>query len=143
MRHKKLEEILLLLRDDLLDGPVPVVTRPLGYLMPESTFRTWDFVDGGDLGEVANSLAEAVSTYGEPFIATYSDWGTLSRDLEKSDLLLEHEKAMTLPVVAAMNAETGRATKMVELELDGLRGRDDAYAEAYRNFAVKFFEMPF
>lgn len=131
-------EIERSLRDDIPRKPRPIVSRPLGYLMPEKSFRAWEFQRDGDNDIISTSLAEAVKSYGEPFLEEYSDWENFSLKVESSGLLMEHEREKTLPIILAINGDLTRARKMIANELARVSGHDDMYAQSYRDFADKF-----
>jgi hypothetical protein len=118
--------------------PIPSVSRPLGYLMPDRTFRQWDFAAGGNWAAVAGDLADAVATYGQPFIEKWSDWETFSSEVEGAGLLLDVEKFIVLPIVAAIDGDRARAERLIQQELDRVGGSSDAYAKSFREFARKF-----
>lgn len=128
------------LRDDILSELAPVVSRPLGYLMPEHSLRVWRFTQGEDAESQATSISEAVNVYGEPFIDAYGDWDRFSRKIESAGLLAEHERKKVLPIIFAMNGDTERALGIVAEERSRVLGLDDMYARSYRDFAGKFFD---
>jgi hypothetical protein len=141
VRFAHLEEIMLQLRDDLPKKPMPVTSKPLGYLMPEKAYRAWDFVEGGDHERVAQSLAAAVRDYGEPYIAVNANWDTFSRAVGGVGFLVEHERAKILPVVRVINGDREEGRYLVESELGRIADSDDVYAQSYRSFAARFGEM--
>ncbi|MFF4654441.1 hypothetical protein [Streptomyces sp. NPDC001381] len=140
VRFDRLDEVMRALRDDLPKEPMPVISRPLGYLMPENSFRLWEFRQGRDVQSVAESMARAVSEYGEPFMKKYSEWVNFSRDLEAPGLLMEHERAKVLPVVRALDGRVEVARGVVADELARISGMSDVYAQSYRAFAEKFLD---
>ncbi|WP_329179189.1 hypothetical protein [Streptomyces sp. NBC_01477] len=133
-------EISRALMGDVPPGPVPVVSRPLGYLMPENSFRVWRFTQGEDPDLQARSIADAVRVYGETFIDAYGDWGRFSREIESAGLLADHERKKVLPIIFAMNGDTEQALEIVAEEQSRVLGLDDMYARSYRDFAGKFFD---
>jgi hypothetical protein len=140
MYFARLAEIESVLRDDIPDKPMPAMSMPLGYLMPDRMFRQWEFPQGGDLALIAQSLADAVQAYGQPYIGKYADWDTFSHDVvESPNMLMEHERAKTLPLVLAINGKLEEAKRIVERELDSVSGVEGVYAQSYRDFADKFF----
>lgn len=133
-------QIASALRDDIPRKPMPIISKPLGYLMPEKSFRVWEFRQGGDSEKTAASLSDAVRTYGEPFVEKYADWDNFSREIESAGLLMEHEKAKSLPLILAINDDLERARSMVESELVRVASLEDMYARSYRDFADKFID---
>jgi hypothetical protein len=139
VRFAYLEELQVALRDDVpRSKPMPVISKPLGYLMPEKSFRSWEFAQGDDTGQVAASLAGAVRQYGEPYISQYSDWAMLSRHIGETGFLAEHERAKILPLVHEINGNHREARFIIENELQRIADSDDMYAQSYRKFAEKF-----
>ncbi|MBV1853942.1 hypothetical protein [Catellatospora tritici] len=136
VRHRSLEAILV----STAGWPAPVasVCRPLGYLTPQNTFLQWDFSATDDLTAVAEDLATAVATYGQPFIDKWSDWDAFSRDVADSGLLLDHDRHLVLPAVAAVNGDCEQADHLIRQELDRTAGGQDAYSKGYRDFAQRF-----
>ncbi|MEU6848592.1 hypothetical protein ABZ901_01430 [Actinacidiphila alni] len=133
-------EIARALRADIPRKPTPIISKPLGYLMPENSFRAWEFPQGGDSERIATSLADSVRIYGEPFIERYATWDFFSREIESSEFLMEHEKAKSLPIIFAINGDLAQANSIVESELARVSDLDDIYARSYRDFAGKFFD---
>jgi hypothetical protein len=141
VRHIPLEAALVELAG--WKPPVASISRPLGYLMPQNTFAQWDFVLGDDLTSVAADLARTVAEFGQPFIDRWSDWKRFSSDVGDSGLLLDLERYIVLPIVAALNGERAAADDLVQQELARTGGSEDAYAKAYRAFAEKFSKKSF
>lgn len=135
VRHVQLERALV----DLAGWPPPVacVSRPLGYLMPQSTFVQWEFSSSGDVAAVAADLAEAVSAYGQPFIDKWSDWERFSTDIANSALLLDNQKFFIMPLIAVINNDHAAARNWLQQELDRIGDKSDVYANSYREFAQK------
>ncbi|MFD0206241.1 MULTISPECIES: hypothetical protein [Saccharothrix] len=139
VRFASVEDIMLTIRDDIPRTPMPVVSRPLGYLMPERTFRTWEFQRDGNIEQVAASLVSAVKQYGIPYIDTYADWRVFCHSVELPGFLLPHEKAKVIPVVPALNKQLDEAREVVRTELTAVADSDGVYAQSYRDFAEKLF----
>jgi len=62
---------------------------------------------------VAEDLATAVVTYGQPFIDHWSDWNTFSREVATSGLLLDNVRFFMLPAVAAVNGDYELADRLI------------------------------
>jgi hypothetical protein len=139
VRHGPLEKLLV----DLAgwSAPVAVPNRPLGYLTPRNDFVQWEFPAGGDLAAIAADLAGSVATYGQPFIDTWSDWSYLSANIADAGGLLDVERFLVLPLIAALNGERAAAEALVQQELDRIGGSEDMYAVSYREFARKFAKI--
>lgn len=138
VRHLPLERVLV----ELAGWPAPVacVSQPLGYMTPQNTFVQWEFSAGDDLAVKAEDLAAAVATHGQPFIEKWAKWKTFSSEISDSGLLLENQRSIVLPLVAALNGNRDAANSLVRIELDRIGDALDAYSRAYREFARKFAE---
>jgi hypothetical protein len=141
VRHVPVERALV----ELAEWPSPVasVSKPIGYLMPQSSFVQWDFVAGGDYSSIAEDLARTVSLYGQPFIEKWSDWELFSAEVASSGLLLENEKSFVLPVVLAINGDRLGAEQLVRQELERVGDALDVYSQSYRKFAERFAQKEF
>jgi hypothetical protein len=140
-RHVPLEAALVELAG--WKPPVASISRPLGYLMPQNIFAQWDFLLGDELTHVAIDLAGTVAQFGQPFIDRWSDWKRFSSDVGDSGLLLDLERYVVLPIVAALNGDRAAADQLVGHELERIGDSEDAYAKAYRAFAEKFSKKSF
>ena len=141
VRHVPLEKALIELAG--WEAPVACVSKPLGYLMPQNTFLQWDFPATGDLTAIAEDLAKAVAEYGRPFIDKWADWKTFSEEISDSGLLLETQRFLVLPLVAAINGDRQNAELLIRHELDRVGNAPDVYSSSYRTFAQKFATKTF
>lgn len=138
VRHQKLEAELLELVNNAAKPPIPSVTRPLGYLMPEGRFKTWRFVAGGDTAETAVDMALAVRDYGLTFIENYSDWGSFCMLLDEGDLLLRNQASKIRPIAHALSGDLETASQLIRAELTEVESKSDVYSRSYREFAKRF-----
>lgn len=138
VRHKPLERALANLCDDLPTGPLPAVTRQLGYLMPERSFRTWVFSLGKEVEPVAREIEEAIAQYGLPFIEKFSQWSIFSAEIESCGLVMEHMRLKFFPTVRALNGDIHSARELVRTEAFRIGESEDFYAASYRRFAERF-----
>lgn len=136
VRHVPVEVAMLEL--DNRRPPLPSISMPLGYLMPEQSLRQWRFAPSAHLTAMAEDLADAVARFGQVFINKYSDWDVFSSDIEKPGLLSEHDVAKVAPIVYALNGELAGANQRIYSELSKISDRAGMYAISYRKFAIKF-----
>ena len=120
-------------------APVPIVTKPLGYLMPSQSFRQWEFDAGADLSAPAEDLAAAVNIFGQPFIEKWSSPATLVDELDSSELLLAVKRWITVPIVHAVYGDKEIGRQLVEQEVIRVQGKEDLYSKNYMGFAERFF----
>ncbi|WP_434450561.1 hypothetical protein [Lentzea sp. E54] len=117
----------------------PVVSSPLGYLMPEKPCWRWTFEPGGDHAAIASSLVSAVQKHGQPYIDKYAKWDTLSRELVgKPESLLDFERARKLAIIHVINGNTSAATEVLDREGERVAENQDVYARHYRAHAHRF-----
>jgi hypothetical protein len=138
VRHEALERVLIELSEDLPASPLPIVTRPLRYLMPEKSFRTWMFNAGEEPAPIASEIAEAVTRYGRSFVEKFVDWTVFSAEIESCGFVQEHMKLKIFPIVRALNGDIDSASRMVTAELARVGQSEDFYAKSYRYFASGF-----
>ncbi|MBG0824944.1 hypothetical protein HS048_30050 [Planomonospora sp. ID91781] len=118
----------------------PTLFSPLGYLMPESAYREWRFSRDGDHRSTAQEIASAVMRYGGPFIEWWADWRNFSERVHESDLLLDVDRFVIIPIVRALDGDVPGARDMVDQEVARLDsvGAEDVYARHYRAFSERF-----
>lgn len=141
VRHVQLEKALVELAG--WKAPVACVSKPLGYLMPQNAFVQWDFLAGGDLASIAEDLAHAVATYGQPFIDEWANWDKFSAGVAQSELLPQNERFFVLPLVAAINGDRLGAESLIRQELDRVGDAADVYSKGYRAFSDKLMLRAF
>ncbi|MEV4179639.1 MULTISPECIES: hypothetical protein [unclassified Nonomuraea] len=136
--HDRVQEQITELNPEFDRRGQPLVSQNLGYLMPEKTYRTWDFYQQKDPRGPAAELAAALSAYGSSFIDTWADWSDLSERIEHTDLLTDDEKYVVIPVVRALNGDLSGALRMVDGKHEQIGHSQDLYASFYRKYAESF-----
>ncbi|MFI6101280.1 hypothetical protein ACIA8G_37525 [Lentzea sp. NPDC051213] len=117
----------------------PLVSAPVGYLMPEKPCWRWTFTPGGDHAAVASSLVSAVLKHGRPYIDKYAKWDALSRELvAKPESLLDFERARKLAIIHLLNGNVGAAREVLRKERERVVDCVDVSARSYRAFAHRF-----
>lgn len=137
IRHIGVERLMVKL--DNRTAPYPVISSPLGYLLPDAKYRTWTFPTSQDLTNTAADLAAAVGTYGAPFIERNARWDALTAAAEQ--YLLNVNKPKVLAVIALLAGKRETAVTIVENELGRIADKSDAYAENYRRFAAALLRL--
>ncbi|MFI7688803.1 hypothetical protein ACIBQ6_07000 [Nonomuraea sp. NPDC049655] len=87
--HERVQKVLAELDPRTDRRGQPLISRNLGYLTPERTYRTWTFGRDGDLDAVAADLAGALDRNGMPFIDDLSGWERFSAEIETTELLFD------------------------------------------------------
>ncbi|MGW0810736.1 hypothetical protein [Nonomuraea sp. NPDC002799] len=136
--HERIQETISELNPEFDRRGQPVVSCNLGCLTPEKTYRTWDFHRGGDPRGVAVDLAETLSVHARSFIDLWADWSELSERIADTDLLVDDEKYVVVPVVRALNGEVASALRMIDEKKRQVADSQDVYASFYRKYAESF-----
>lgn len=136
VRHQELERIVAELSHQKPHAyQPPTISTPIGYIMPEQSYRAWYFSDAASAPDVAASMAEAIRTHGLPYMR---DSVTLDALIEQMRANRGHQLEMRLPVAYQLRGEPDAARALVEEELTKLGDRSDAAAENFRGFAALF-----
>ncbi|GAT70884.1 hypothetical protein PS9374_06572 [Planomonospora sphaerica] len=140
VRHDKVQEAWAELdaNSDILKSPT--LFSPLGYLMPEPAYREWRFSRDGDHRSTAREITSSVMQYGGPFIERWADWRNFSEGIHETDLLLDVNRFIIIPIVRAFDGDVLGAKDMVDQEVARLdsMSSEDVYAKRYRAFAERF-----
>jgi hypothetical protein len=117
------------------------IALPLGYLMPQNSFTTWEFSENVDVDALARDIAASVITYGRPFIDVHHKL----EDFYESMISRRYggsfpNFAEQLAVAAFMLGRPDAAKEHVEKYLKFLGDRQDRGAQEYRDFAARFLE---
>lgn len=117
----------------------PVVSAPLGRLMPDKPVWKWTFTPGGDHAADASSLVAAFLEHGKPYIDKYAKWDVLARELvAKPESLLDFERARKLAVVHLLAGNTGAAREALKKETERVAEGNDAYTRAHHALVHRF-----
>ncbi|WP_143036041.1 hypothetical protein [Lentzea fradiae] len=117
----------------------PLVSVPLGALMPEEPVWHWNFVPGGDHAATASCLVATFLEHGKPYIDKHATWDALSRELvAKPASLLDFERARKLAITHLINGDVGAAGEVLREERERVADSGDVYARSYRGFAHRF-----
>jgi hypothetical protein len=141
VRHDRIESVVDELQPELNDKKRFTIARPLGYLMPQNTFLTWEFRPDGDHVSVAADLGRKVVEYGLPFMRQFADWDEVSRVIRTTTIIPENQVMIYRPIVYAIDGDMKIAREMVDQELRRVGDKSDFYSIAYREFATRFYEM--
>jgi len=119
----------------------PTVTRPLGYLTPEDTYRTWDFQEGEELHGVAASMARAITDYGLPFMTAHTAPEALAAALRERRFQVGEQAEYRIPALLYLLGRTDEAEAYLRERLAALSGADYPAADFYRAFARALLDL--
>ena len=90
------------------------ISTPLGYLMPENTFKEWKFSNQEDVEKEVNSMADAIIGYGLPYLNEFSDEDNLVYGLECDKFHIGEVKYDLLPIFYYLRGNNERALQCIE-----------------------------
>jgi hypothetical protein len=114
------------------------IGRPLGYLMPTKSFRTWRF-DSKTIANGAEDLAEAVDRYGLPYAEENADRRKLAETLERDDFV--DSRILRIPVFLLLLGERERALNYARDAKQRFRSDPGPAASAYAEFGEHLREF--
>jgi hypothetical protein len=109
----------------------------VGYLTPEENYLEWIFdptnveLTNGEIAKVGRAIEE----YGLPFMQGHTDMGSIIAELESKRYTVNDLRRYRLPAAYLLAGRRDDALSFIEKELEAMRGRSDAAALAYLNFA--------
>lgn len=113
------------------------INRPIGYVMPENSYKTWDFTDANAV-EAARDMASAIAAHGIPFMRAHQGLPEIYDKMEKRYHAMDEALAMRRPVTLLLMGDPARSLQALEAELAKLGPRTDPAAAYFRSFADAF-----
>jgi len=118
----------------------PTASSPLGYLIPEARYRFWILKSPDGPPAAVQSVAEAIETYGLPFIKSNSSPEAVVQLLDRRRL--QPPEVYRIAVIRALLGRAADGDALLSEAAQGLGPRKDPAAYALREFAEKFRESP-
>lgn len=138
VRHQAIERLLAELKDQKFHSYIPpTISVHVGYLMPENRYQPWLFGED-NVAAQADAMAEAIETFGVPFMRQHAALGALTSLMAGRDLGMLEQLLYRLPIAYHLLGEDERAIVELSAALDDLAERRDAAAERFRGFAAAF-----
>jgi hypothetical protein len=113
--YKDLGEIYNTLNEQKTKDISYVVGEGLGYLMPEKTFKEWDFVENQDNTDVYEDMFRAITTFGYQYIDEKNQYDRIM------DFFKTREKAagkyQILSILYYLHGEKSKGETVIEEEL--------------------------
>jgi hypothetical protein len=135
VRHQTVERIVAALLDEQFHPYVgPTVSTPIGYVMPEQSFTTWQFGDK-DSQSQADELLTAVENYGLPFMRDHVELESIRDAIEQGNAEFGEYR---LPVVLSLLGRDDEAVRMIDDRLQELGDADNPFAHEFRAYAERF-----
>ena len=91
------------------------IQMPIGYIMPEDTYKEWDFVEGSNNTAVFEDLLRHIKTYGFEYFERMSDFNNLFKAFEiRTPCLLNISRDRRLPIIYYLMGEKKKGLKFIE-----------------------------
>lgn len=143
VRSQRIEKLVSELKEIEFNsfGP-PTISSPVGYLMPQKSYKTWTFRSEEKLARkegTASEMASAIETYGIPYMRQYC-----SLDQVHEYMVSQSPNELTLyrlPVAMFLLGRPIEAEKFVRGTLRDIASRTDKAADFYRKFADNFLAL--
>ena len=138
VRHQVLEtSVAELLRVKPHSYIPPTLSISLGYLMPNPTYRPWIFDREVPVAVVADSLVEAVVTYGSVYAEMHGSLVEIIESMVRGEGIRELT-AYRLPVGYLLSGRPKFATASLNKAETEIGAREDPAAQQFRGFAAEF-----
>lgn len=116
--YKDVDEIMVQLREGTnssLEMYTPMISLPIGYLMPDNDFKEWKFTIDKDVNEDVDNMARAIINYGLPYLEELSNMDQVIHGLVASQYsYIGEAKDYILPVLYYLHGNSEQALKTVE-----------------------------
>jgi hypothetical protein len=110
----------------------------VGYLSPQSKYEPFIFAEAASINEPANQLADAVKTYGLPFINSNASLPTLLETMRSPRFAIQLAAVYRIPVALRLLGRCAEANGFLNDELAKLGARTDPAAQRFRVFSDRF-----
>lgn len=137
VRHQAVERLIAELRGEKYHEYLPpTVSTPIGYVMPERRYVTWEFDGQHGMAAGWSALITAVTDYGVPFMRSLI---LLEATLEAINEGLSQRPEYHVPTILEEIGRHDDALAALARVVDELGERQDAAARHLRDFAAAFW----
>jgi hypothetical protein len=138
VRFQAVERLVAECRGEKFHSYVPpTISKPLGYLMPERTYKGW-LLGPGHSEQVAIDMVNAIASHGVAFMRSVGDLAELRRYLERGFAPLEEQLAQRRPAAALLAGDVEQARALMDAAVTALGTRTNGAAAELRAFAEAF-----
>ena len=138
VRHQALESLVAELLGAKTHCYIPAtLSISLGYLMPNSKYRSWMFSGDSPVAGVADDLVAAVREYGPPYVKRHDSLAAIVQSMESGEGVKEFA-ALRLPVGYFLLGQRSLAMGALESSESAIGDRRDLAAQHFRAFAGNF-----
>lgn len=97
----------------------PTIGMQLGYLMPEETFKQWDFVENADNTFLFEDLFMNIKTYGFPYQQMMSNFDRLFDAFEKRERgILNIGRDRYLPILYYLKGDKQKGEEVIKTAIE-------------------------
>jgi len=111
----------------------------LGYLMPENSYREWEFHKSIPISFVARNMIKNIKKYGIPWMKKLSNMRYLAEEMEK-DLAIPGGHYEALPIIWFLLGEKERAFNHINKVFEKVKGKNPQFEEEYKQFVDKLLQ---
>jgi hypothetical protein len=136
--YKDVEELFCKLCG--IDNPVFdfTILKQIGYVMPEDSYKEWDFVEGSDNSGIFKDLFRHIKTYGFEYFEKMKDFNNLFQTFEKGSVL-NISRDRRLPILYYLKGEKEKGLKFIEEALERQQhGGVEDFDMDYPDFAERY-----
>ncbi len=113
--HKNIEELYIKLTEKSNALFQATISMQIGYLMPEDSFKEWDFVESTDNSNVFEDLLNCIQTYGFEYIEKMKDFNNLFEAFEKRvSGVLNQSRDRYLPILHYLKGDKQKGIQFIE-----------------------------
>lgn len=113
--HKNVEQLYAKLVG--IDKPLlqSTIGKQIGYLMPEKSYKEWDFIENADNTYVYEDLLKNIQTYGFAYQEKMKDFDNLFEAIEKREQgVLNQARDRYLPILYYLKGDKQKGLKSIE-----------------------------
>lgn len=95
----------------------PTISTPLGYLLPEKTYKEWEFEKGKNNTSIVADMVDKISTNGFSFFSGRDTLKGVILEVEKDNFILQPSKLYKLPLLYYCNGEKEKGLNFINRNL--------------------------
>ncbi len=113
--HKNVEELHTRLTGIEKSIFKHTISLQIGYLMPENSYKEWDFIENVDNSSVYENLLHCIQTYGFAYQEKMKDFGNLLEAFEKrAPGILNQARDRYLPILYYLKGDKQKGLEAIE-----------------------------
>lgn len=123
VRHQALERLLAQINGDKFHSYIPPsISTPIGYIMPESTFKVWHFHAEHDNAQAIGSMLGAIDTHARAFQMAHVTLSALLETLQEMKYGWSSNGVYRIPAAWYLLGDTARCLESLD-EMEQIAGK--------------------